>query len=146
MKWWITMVFMVAMVWGALGCAETLPAHAAYVPADCPKGELGPLFVDDAAEPRPPEAEEARQTKETKREAPARMKLDPKEAPGEARVDLNAATQAQLEALPGIGPSLAGRIIARREKRPFRRVSQLRRVKGIGPAKYRELKDLVRVE
>ena len=91
-------------------------------------------------------AEDTKEKKETKREAPARMKLDPKEAPGEARVDLNAATQAQLEALPGIGPSLAGRIIARREKRPFRRVSQLRRVKGIGPAKYRELKDLVRVE
>ena len=146
MKWWITTLFTMAMVWGVLGCAEPLPAHAAYVPADCPKSELGPLFVNGSAEATTPKPKKNQAREEAQRTSPERMKFDPKEKPGEARVDLNTATQAQLEALPGIGPSLATRIITRREKRPFKRVSQLKRVKGIGPAKYRELKPLVRVE
>ena len=146
MRWWITTLFTVAMVWGIFGCAETLPAHASYVPADCPKSTLGPLFVDDPAEVKPPKAKKTNAHKETQRTSPERMKFDPKEKPGEARVDLNTATQAELEALPGIGPSLAERIITKRQKRPFKRVSQLKHVKGIGPAKYRELKPLVRVK
>jgi len=44
-------------------------------------------------------------------------------------VDLNHATQAQLEAVPGIGPGLAPRIIA---ARPYRSVDDLVRVSGIG--------------
>lgn len=50
-------------------------------------------------------------------------------------VDLNAAGEAELALLPGIGPSLARRIAADRVQRgPFATVDDLRRVKGIGPA------------
>jgi competence protein ComEA len=44
-------------------------------------------------------------------------------------IDINAATQAELESLPGVGPVIARRII---EGRPYRSVADLIRVKGIG--------------
>jgi competence protein ComEA len=60
------------------------------------------------------------------------------------RVDLNAATAAELDALPGIGPVLAERIVAYRDAEgPFRSVDQLDDVPGIGPAIAAELADLV---
>jgi competence ComEA-like helix-hairpin-helix protein len=50
-------------------------------------------------------------------------------------VDLNRATARELEALPGIGPSLASRIVADREVRgPYPDLPSLQRVSGIGPA------------
>ena len=51
-------------------------------------------------------------------------------------VDPNSAPAPVLEALPGLGPALAGRIVAARAVLPFRSIADLdRRVKGIGPAK-----------
>ena len=65
---------------------------------------------------------------------------------GAAPVDLNAATAAELDALPGIGPVLAQRIVDHRGRHgPFRTVDQLDDVPGIGPAIAAELADLVRV-
>ena len=52
---------------------------------------------------------------------------------GTRAVDLNHARQQEFERLPGIGPVLAGRIVAyRKTQGPFLDVEQLRRVKGIG--------------
>jgi competence protein ComEA len=49
-------------------------------------------------------------------------------------LDLNAATAADLEALPGIGPVLARRIVEHRAQRgAFRRLDDLLQVKGVGP-------------
>lgn len=62
------------------------------------------------------------------------------------KVNLNSATKSQLEELPGIGPVLAERIIAYRQKKGrFTSVRQLLEVEGIGPKKYESLKDLVSV-
>ncbi len=56
-------------------------------------------------------------------------------------VDVNSATSAELELLPGIGPALAGRIIASREgDGPFGSVDDLQRVKGIGPKTVEKLR------
>jgi competence protein ComEA len=61
-------------------------------------------------------------------------------------VDLNTASASQLDALPGVGPATAQAIISyRSEHGPFASVDQLASVKGIGPAKMAQLKDLVRV-
>jgi competence protein ComEA len=55
-------------------------------------------------------------------------------------VDLNTADKAALEALPGVGPAVADRIIA---ARPFKTVDDLKNVKGIGDARFAALKDMV---
>ncbi|MFW6190750.1 MAG: ComEA family DNA-binding protein [Candidatus Bipolaricaulota bacterium] len=59
-------------------------------------------------------------------------------------VDLNAAGKEKLEELPGVGPVLAERIVRHREEEgPFSSVQDLTEVRGIGPAKLREMKDEV---
>lgn len=62
-------------------------------------------------------------------------------------VNINTATQAQLEALPHIGPALASRIIAyRTEHGPFARIEDIQQVPGIGPSIFGEIKDLITVQ
>jgi competence protein ComEA len=61
-------------------------------------------------------------------------------------VDLNTATLAQLDALPGVGPVLAQHILDWRTAHgKFDSVDQLREVSGIGEAKYADLRPLVTV-
>jgi competence protein ComEA len=63
-----------------------------------------------------------------------------------AKVNLNTATQAQLEELPGIGPTYAQSIITERERRGgFTSVNDLRSVRGIGDKRFAELAPLVTV-
>jgi competence protein ComEA len=63
-----------------------------------------------------------------------------------AIVDLNTATAAQLEALPGIGPATAQAIIDyRTQHRRFRSVNELLEVRGIGEAKLAQIRPHVRV-
>ncbi|MEP7153057.1 MAG: helix-hairpin-helix domain-containing protein [Nitrospira sp.] len=62
------------------------------------------------------------------------------------RVDLNHATASDLEALPGIGPKLAQRVIEHRASHgPFEKVEDLRQVKGIGHKKFDRLRPHVLV-
>ena len=62
----------------------------------------------------------------------------------EGRVDLNRATVADLDGLPGVGPVLADRIVAHRERvGPFTAVEELRDVDGIGESRYAELQQRV---
>ena len=61
-------------------------------------------------------------------------------------MNLNTATAADLDALPGIGPVLAGRIVDyRTTEGPFSSVDQLDDVPGIGPAIAARLVELVTV-
>jgi competence protein ComEA len=61
-----------------------------------------------------------------------------------APVDLNAAGAQELDALPGIGPVLAQRIVDfRTSKGRFASVDDLRQVEGIGPKKFEQLKPLL---
>ena len=62
------------------------------------------------------------------------------------KVNINEAMQTELEQLPGIGPSLATRIIEYREQNGnFNNVEDLQNVKGIGDAKFNDIKDKVTV-
>ena len=62
------------------------------------------------------------------------------------KVNLNTATQAELIALPGIGPSMANRILALRRVRAFTKVEDLLQVRGIGESKLNKLRPYVTVE
>lgn len=60
--------------------------------------------------------------------------------PGSAKVNINKADAAQLETLPGVGPSTAEKIVAyRKANGPFRSVDELTRVSGIGEAKLSQM-------
>jgi competence protein ComEA len=66
-------------------------------------------------------------------------------APG-VPINLNTATLADLDNLPGVGPVLAQRILEARDAQGgFKTVGDLRKVNGIGAARFEQLKDLVTV-
>jgi competence protein ComEA len=68
------------------------------------------------------------------------VQLTDKTTSGE-RINLNTASLAELEALPGVGPKFAARLI---EGRPYSSFEDVDRVKGVGPKMLEKLKNLVR--
>jgi competence protein ComEA len=60
-----------------------------------------------------------------------------------ASLDINQATPAELQSLPGVGPELAAAIVAKRSNQPFGNVGELRTVPGIGPKTFDVLKSHV---
>ncbi len=59
------------------------------------------------------------------------------------RINVNTASLAELDTLPGVGPKTAQLIV---DGRPYAQVEDLLKVKGIGPATLGKLKDLVTVD
>jgi competence protein ComEA len=59
-------------------------------------------------------------------------------------VDMAAAPAGEIEALPGVGPVLAARIVAERDRAPFRSLDDLARVPGVGAATIERLRPLAR--
>jgi len=67
-------------------------------------------------------------------------------APAKKTVNVNQASADELARLPRVGPSLAGKIVAHREKNgPFKRTEDLMEVKGIGEKMFASLKPYVSV-
>jgi len=62
------------------------------------------------------------------------------------RVNLNTATEAQLQLLPGIGPATAAKIVEARKERRFTRPMEITRVPGIGMKRFRALEPYLAVE
>jgi competence protein ComEA len=58
------------------------------------------------------------------------------------KIDINTATQAELETLPGVGPAVAAEIIS---ARPFNSVDELERIPGIGEARFKEMRKHVAI-
>jgi competence protein ComEA len=80
---------------------------------------------------------------------PAKTAAAPLTATGAVRasedgvlVDINVATLAELDALPGVGPATAKRIV---DGRPYGSIEDLMRVKGIGQATFDKLKEYIMV-
>ena len=63
------------------------------------------------------------------------------------KININIATQTELETLPGIGPSIAYKIIEYREKNgKFKKIEELKNVVGIGENKYKNIEDFVEIK
>ena len=106
----------------------------------------------EPAEPDTPAAEAADTPEDTAPEETAPgdpAEETPAEAPAQdedGRIDLNTATAADLETLPGVGPVLAARILDYRAAYgPFRAVEELLNVSGIGEKKLEAIRSLVTV-
>lgn len=66
---------------------------------------------------------------------------------GNKKVNINTATQSELENLPGVGEVIASRIIEYRQQNgKFSKVEDLQNVKGIGEAKLNNMKEYVMVQ
>ena len=63
------------------------------------------------------------------------------------KININTATQTQLETLPGIGSSTATKILTyRKEKGKFTKIEDIKEVSGIGDAKFEKIKDYITVK
>ena len=64
----------------------------------------------------------------------------------EGQININTATMAELEQLPGVGPAIAERIVNYRKDNPFKARNQIMRIKGIGEKTFAKIKDYLVVE
>ncbi|KIG13676.1 Competence protein [Enhygromyxa salina] len=64
----------------------------------------------------------------------------------EGQVNINTASAAELELLPGIGPSIAARIISYRETHKYQQRNNIMRIRGIGQKTFAKIKDYLIVE
>jgi len=79
--------------------------------------------------------------------SPLAVSAAPAEGPAAARVDLNTASAAELDALPGIGAKLAQRIVDYRAANGnFRCAEDVMKVPGIGAGKFEKIKASITVE
>lgn len=63
------------------------------------------------------------------------------------KVNLNKASNTELETLPGIGPAKAAAIIEYREQNgPYKQIEDLQKISGIGPKSFEKLQDLISVK
>jgi len=116
------------------------------------QGERGALTGAEANSPAPaaesagiPAPETGAQDTPQAPEAPSDSGEEEKPSSGPSGlVNINTATQAELEALPGIGPALAQRIIEHRQQHgPFADKADIMDVKGIGQGRYNAIRDLI---
>jgi competence protein ComEA len=97
--------------------------------------KLRPLvFIRDDDNNRRPISE----TKQVQTKTPSQQVSEP--------IDINRASLAELQKLPGIGPKLSQRIVDERAKRPFQSIDELRRVPGIGPKTLEKVRGHVTVD
>lgn len=83
----------------------------------------------------------------TEEDAPADAPATASSPPSDGLLNLNTASQAELEELPGIGPVLAERIVTyRTENGPFSSVEQLVEIDGISTATLEELRPFIAVD
>lgn len=62
-------------------------------------------------------------------------------------ININLATEIELEGLPGIGPSVAKSIVAyRTENGPFQKIEEIQKVPGVGPVTFEKIRNLITVE
>ncbi len=133
--------FSLGWVLGSGGTHETVTVQVSSQPQEtqespAPQETQTPEAPEEIQEETPPELEEAEQ------QTP-QLSAPTEEAP----LNLNTATQAELELLPGIGPVLAQAILDYRDSfGGFSAKEQLKEVSGIGEKRYAAVEALITVE
>ncbi|MGD2156038.1 MAG: helix-hairpin-helix domain-containing protein [Anaerolineales bacterium] len=80
-------------------------------------------------------------------EAPENQPNQPQSSTTENLIDINTASQSELEELSGIGPVIAQRIIDYRETSgPFESIEDIQKVSGIGPVTFEKIKNQITVD
>ena len=107
-------------------------------------------ILEDGVKIYIPTVEEYNENKEEKSVSNNYNKIETKnETINEKRnikVNINTATQSELETLPGIGASIALKIITyRKENGKFKNIEDIKNVSGIGESKYKNIKDLINI-
>ncbi|MDA8188962.1 MAG: ComEA family DNA-binding protein [Dehalococcoidales bacterium] len=76
---------------------------------------------------------------------PSGSSSDAPSSPGvPPKIDINTATAAELDSLPGVGPETAKRIISyRQQKGPFQRAEELKEAKLVNSSTFEKIKDLI---
>ena len=82
---------------------------------------------------------------------PSKTKSTDEKADNESKniifpININTASEKELDALPGIGPAIAKIIVKHRSSQPFTKIEDIMLVKGIGEKKFAKLKELITVE
>lgn len=120
-------VAVVVMVLGSIGVC-TSSARASSV-TERVRMQPSPQFTQEPTPPQPEATSSA-----------------PSKSPKGAVVNLNTASAAELEELPGIGPSTAARIVEYRQKNgSFKKIEDLLNIRGIGEKSFLKLKPLLTV-
>ena len=133
--------FSLGWVLGSGGTHETVTVQVSSQPQETQATQVSqetqtPEAPEEIQEEAPPEMEEAEQ------QTP-QLSAPTEEAP----LNLNTATQAELELLPGIGPVLAQAILDYRDSfGGFSAKEQLKEVSGIGEKRYAAVEALITVE
>jgi comEA protein len=106
----------------------------------------GAVVMTWALASAPPSALLADGSRQAQNQSAAKPGSPPSARPTSALVDLNRATSADLQRLPGIGPRLAERILEYRQKSGgFKKIEELMNVRGIGEKNFLKLKPLITV-
>lgn len=123
---------------GPMALAESAPSPASASDSSQPKPEaLGPA---PAPPPIPSDSPKPLSV-------PSKSASTAKARAIVGKINVNKATQAELELLPRVGPALAQRIIEYRNTHgPFHHIEDLDKVKGIGPKTLEKLRPLVTIE
>ncbi len=166
-KRWMSVVGMMGLLWcaSAMGCFDPMPVYASFEPVEATSAEASAAEVpQQRGEDRPeqqealgeqqpakpllaekttPQEKEVVATPDVEASGDEEGREEEGEDPCAGKVELNTASEAELETLPRVGPAIAARIVAYRARRAFRRPSHIQRVKGIGPKTYQRMAEQI---
>ncbi len=123
------------------------PKESAETTAPQPVPQNTPQPTPQPARPAEPATSQSSTPLPTPNTAPTSAPTSAPKPATPGKLNINTATAAELELLPGIGPALAQRIIAHRAQHgPFGALRDLDNVRGIGPKTLKQLEPLVAFE